>query len=66
MIRNKLKLFLPVLLCALAGYLYYYFIGCNGNCAISGSPVNSTIYGTIVGLVLTDWKKIKSLLKRKG
>jgi hypothetical protein len=66
MIWNKAKLFLPVALGTLAGFLYYNFIGCNGSCAITSSPINSTLYGTFVGLVLTDWKKIKLLFTRKG
>lgn len=68
MIWNKVKLFLPVALGAVGGFLYYNFIGCNGSCAITSSPVNSTVYGAVIGLVLTDWKKIRELLfyKRKG
>ena len=58
---TKIKVFLPIALGALGGFLYYNFIGCNGNCAITGSPVNSTLYGSLIGLVLTDWKKIKLL-----
>jgi hypothetical protein len=67
-IWNKVKLFLPVALGAVGGFLYYNFIGCNGSCAITSSPVNSTVYGAVIGLVLTDWKKIRELLfyKRKG
>lgn len=61
MIWNKIKLFLPVVLGALGGFLYYSFIGCNGSCAITGSPVNSTLYGSLMGLILTDWKQIKLL-----
>jgi hypothetical protein len=61
MIWNKLKLFFPVVLGALGGFLYYQFIGCNGSCAITGSPVNSTLYGSLMGLILTDWKKVKLL-----
>jgi hypothetical protein len=58
---KKIKVFLPIVLGALGGFLYYNFIGCNGSCAITGSPVNSTLYGSLIGLVLTDWKKIKLL-----
>jgi len=65
MIWKKMKLFLPVLLGALGGYLYYNFVGCNGSCAITGSPVNSTLYGSLIGLVLTDWKQVKLLLINK-
>jgi len=58
---NRIKLFLPVVLGALGGFLYYNFIGCNGSCAITGSPVNSTLYGSLMGLILTDWKQVKLL-----
>jgi hypothetical protein len=66
MIWGKIKLFLPVTLGALGGFLYYNFIGCNGSCAITGSPVNSTLYGSLMGLILTDWKQIKLLFIRKA
>ncbi len=65
MIWNKIKLFLPVVLGATAGFLYYSFIGCNGSCAITGSPVNSTLYGSLIGLIVTDWKKIKLLFTNR-
>jgi len=61
MIWNKIKLFLPVVFGALGGFLYYNFIGCNRSCAITGSPINSTLYGSLMGLILTDWKQIKLL-----
>lgn len=61
MIWSKVKIFLPVLLGALGGYLYYSIVGCNGSCAITGSPVNSTLYGSLIGLILTDWKQVKLL-----
>jgi len=52
---------------AFAGYLYYYFIGCySGTCAITSNPVNSTIYGFILGGLIielvSDLKK--SIVKR--
>jgi phage shock protein E len=32
------------------GYLYYHFIGCqSGSCAITSQPVNSTLYGLVMG-----------------
>lgn len=62
---NRIKLFLPLFLGALGGFLYYNFIGCNGSCAITGSPVNSTLYGSLMGLILTDWKQVKLLFIKK-
>ncbi|MBS1729162.1 MAG: hypothetical protein JSS67_00145 [Bacteroidetes bacterium] len=38
---------------ALVGYLYYYFVGCNsGTCLITSRPVNSTLYGSLMGVLL--------------
>lgn len=35
---------------AIAGYLYYYFVGCaSGTCAITSRPVNSILYGAFMG-----------------
>ena len=35
------------------GYLYYSFIGCSsGQCSITSSPVNSTLYGAMMGGLL--------------
>jgi hypothetical protein len=64
MIWKITKLVLPITLGAVGGFLYYNFIGCNGSCAITGSPVNSTLYGAFVGLILTDWKTIKILFNK--
>lgn len=38
---------------AAAGYLYYYFIGCNsGTCTITSKPLNGTLYGAVMGGLL--------------
>jgi hypothetical protein len=38
---------------AIGGYLYYYYIGCaSGQCRITSNPVNSTIYGAVMGGLL--------------
>lgn len=35
---------------ALAGYAYYFYVGCaSGTCAITSKPLNSTLYGAIMG-----------------
>ena len=40
---------------AIAGYAYYYFVGCaNGTCAITSNPVNSTLYGILTGGIIGD------------
>lgn len=47
------KRILPVVIGGLLGYAYYYFIGCNNGCAIQSNPYMSTIYGAVVGGVLS-------------
>lgn len=44
---------------AIAGYLYYYFVGCaSGSCAITSNPINSVLYGAVMGyLLLTIFEK---------
>ncbi|WP_281324095.1 DUF6132 family protein [Flavobacterium sp. IMCC34518] len=38
---------------AMGGYLYYHFVGCaSGSCAITSKPVNSTLYGSLLGGLL--------------
>lgn len=46
---------------AFAGWLYWYFIGCSsGTCAITSKPLNSSLYGALMGyLVLGMLKKSK-------
>jgi len=40
---------------ATAGYLYWYYVGCmSGSCAITSSPVNSTLYGGVLGASLVN------------
>lgn len=35
---------------AAGGFAYYYFVGCaSGTCSISSSPINSTMYGALLG-----------------
>ncbi|MBP7389680.1 MAG: hypothetical protein KA841_04700 [Chitinophagales bacterium] len=44
---------------AAAGYAYYYFVGCaSGTCAITSSPINSTLYGSMMGgLLFNNFQK---------
>lgn len=38
---------------AVAGCLYWYFIGCSsGTCPITASPVNSVVWGAVMGSLL--------------
>ena len=51
---NISKLSLGVVIGGLIGFAYYYFIGCkSGTCAITSSPVISTLYGVLLGVLWT-------------
>ncbi|MFN3300037.1 MAG: DUF6132 family protein [Sediminibacterium sp.] len=57
---NKNKLYLiGSLLGAIGGYIYWQQIGCDsGTCAITSKPLNSTLYGAMMGaLMLGMFKK---------
>jgi hypothetical protein len=34
---------------ALSGYLYWSYFGCTSGCAITSSPLNSSLYGAVMG-----------------
>lgn len=38
---------------AVTGWLYWFFIGCSsGTCAIASSPVNSSLYMSVMGALI--------------
>ncbi len=51
---NEYKLYLlGAVLGAIAGYLYWQQIGCStGTCMITSKPLNSTLYGALMGALL--------------
>lgn len=53
---TKKVLFLTILgvvIGAVAGYIYYVEIGClSGTCPITSKPLNSTLYGGVMGGLL--------------
>lgn len=51
---NKHKLtIIGIIAGAAGGYLYYHYVGCaSGTCAITSKPVNSTLYGALMGALL--------------
>ncbi|MFT5754968.1 MAG: hypothetical protein ACI924_002218 [Flavobacterium sp.] len=47
----------------IAGYAYYHFVGCaSGTCAITSKPLNSSLYGGLMGGLLFNIF-VKSLKK---
>ena len=52
---NYLKWIIGIIVGASIGFSYWYFIGCNtGTCAITSSPLNSTLYGGLMGVLLVN------------
>lgn len=62
--KNKLYFF-GALAGAIAGFLYWKYIGClTGTCAITSKPINSIIYFALMGAVLFGlFKKEKATVK---
>ena len=49
LLKNKIVI-LGIAMGAVAGYLYWMFVGCDsGTCAITSKPLNSTLYGAMMG-----------------
>ena len=52
MIKHKISILLSVI-GAIAGYLYWNYVGCNsGSCAITSVWWRSTLYGMLMGWLL--------------
>ncbi len=60
LLKHKLTI-IGIILGAIGGYLYYSLVGCStGTCPITSKPLNSTLYGAVMGgLVLNILKKEK-------
>ncbi|MDY3520070.1 hypothetical protein JSO54_00285 [Riemerella anatipestifer] len=56
--KHKLSI-IGAIIGAVGGYLYWKFVGCStGTCAITSKPINSTLYGGVMGaLFLSLFKK---------
>lgn len=59
--KKYLFTIIGIVIGAVAGYFYWKFVGCNtGSCAITSNPINSTLYGSIMGgLLFSTFKKDK-------
>ncbi len=57
--KESLKWGLAVGIGATLGFAYWFFLGCEGNCGITSSPVNSSLYGAGMG-VLIKWSSVKN------
>ena len=52
---------LGILIGGILGYAYYHIIGCSsGTCAITSKPINSSVYGMVMGyLIFSSFQKTK-------
>ncbi len=58
--RNAIKNIIGIFVGALAGYLYYFYIGCSsGTCPLTSNPLISTLWGAVMGYLLFDLFKLK-------
>jgi hypothetical protein len=53
--KNWMMWGIGIIIGAASGYLYWYYVGCmSGSCAITSSPVNSTLYGSLLGALTVN------------
>lgn len=52
LLKYRLEI-LGVAIGAVAGWCYWYFVGCaSGTCPITSKPLNSSLYGALMGYLL--------------
>lgn len=58
-IKKHFLTIIGILIGSLGGYAYYFFVGCaSGTCAITSNPLNSALYGAMMGgLLFSVFKK---------
>lgn len=63
--KNNVLLLTGAILGAVAGLMYWKFVGCSaGTCPITSKPVNSTLYGALMGgLLFSIFKKENKIAK---
>lgn len=51
--KNNVLYLIGAAVGALAGYIYWHQVGCSsGTCMITSKPINSTLYGAMMGALL--------------
>ncbi len=57
-VKNNQRNLIGIAVGAFAGWLYWHFIGCSsGTCAITSKPLNSTLYGALMGYLVAGMFK---------
>ena len=64
-IQKNILGIIGIVIGAIAGFAYWRFIGCNsGTCMITSKPLNSTLYGSLMGyLLFSIFKKEQKIQK---
>ncbi len=64
-LKNKVSL-IGIGLGAIAGFLYWRYIGClSGTCVITSKPLNSTLYGGLLGYLMVGLFKTGNTKKEE-
>ena len=62
--KNRLT-FIGLVIGAVGGFLYWKYVGCtSGTCPITSSPVNTTLWGAVMGGLLLNLFKTDSTPKK--
>jgi hypothetical protein len=65
-LKKNLTTIIGVALGAIGGFFYWQQIGCiSGTCAITSDPVNSTIYGSLMGGLAFNIFQTKQLAQKQ-
>jgi F0F1-type ATP synthase assembly protein I len=60
LLKKYKKDLIGIALGAIAGYFYWKFIGCSsGTCMITSKPINSTLYGAVMGYLVAGMFKFE-------
>ncbi len=55
MLKTYNVLLVGIALGAVAGFLYWKYVGCiTGTCPITSQPINSSVYGAVMGGIIGD------------
>jgi len=50
-----LKSLMGIAIGGFLGFLYYKIVGCpNGTCPITSKPINTIVYGAVMGLLISN------------
>lgn len=62
-VKNNILTVVGVLIGTIGGFCYWKFVGCSsGTCPITSKPINSTLYGALMGgLLLSIFEKNKQI-----